>query len=683
MTATDPDSLEARAVFTVEATEHPDRAALVALYEATGGGPGTNWLSDYPLWHWSGVTVNRDGRVIELKLNVRKLTGSIPPELGNLAELKVLDLSRNALTGPIPPELVNLASLETLDLGWNDLPGSIPPELGNFASLRKLDLSYNELTEPIPPELGNLASLEELYLGGYADDGGNNLTGPIPPELGNLASLERLDLSHNRLTGPIPPELGNLASLRGLGLGGNELTGPIPPELANLASLESLYLGGKLVGGGHAAAPKLSPNVLTGSIPPELGNLANLRSLTLRRSAVTGPIPPELGNLASLERLDLANNELTGPIPPELANLANLRSLGLAGNRDLCAPADPQFRAWLLDRRVIVSPCPSNPDARLLPLALMRADGNGMTLELPQDLNGSAVSVSDPGVVAATLAQFWLELVPLGIGRADVELVPSGGGSPAVATVAVREAVGTFGIDIVMEQPAPLGFEETMVEAADWWSSALNGTEWEDRTAHCSGYATATADELLIGAAHRAGPLSGGAIATARPCFRAVSVGDSTILEPMGGRVTAGPLAVHSRDIMRHEIGHILGLVGLTGLVTRDFETDRDWGHFIGPRAVEAYRAGGGDPDLPGVPLPVTKGYHWCAPGEIMSVCGGSWNRVSDGLSVAALADLGFTVDMTKATPWRRVGGAAAAAMGGEPFREVVEVRIVPGPVPE
>ena len=35
VTASDPDSLEARAVFTVEVTENPDRAALVALYEAT------------------------------------------------------------------------------------------------------------------------------------------------------------------------------------------------------------------------------------------------------------------------------------------------------------------------------------------------------------------------------------------------------------------------------------------------------------------------------------------------------------------------------------------------------------------------------------------------------------------------------------------------------------------------
>jgi len=490
-----------------------------------------------------------------------------------------------------------------------------------------LYLRTNNLNGSIPTELGNLASLEKLWLDGYAGGGPRNtLTGPIPPELGNLVSLEYLELANNALTGPIPPELGNLTSLEGLHLGDNHLDGPIPPELGNLARLE--YLG-------------------------------------------------------------LHSNELTGPIPLELGNLADLRVLSVSKNRDLCAPADPQFRAWLIDKRAVVSPCRPNPDARLLPLALMRADGNGMSLRLPGDLwhSKAPVNVSDPGVVAATIAGEWLELVPLGIGRAEVEVVPYGGGSPAIAGVSVRETVGTFGIDIVMEQPAPLGFEEAMVEAADWWSSALDGTEWEDRgggSGWCSaasvGYgATALADELLVGARYEAGPLSTpGAVATASVCIREVYVGDSKTLETWGGRVTAGGRVVHDTNTMLHEIGHILGLVGLTGLVTTDFATDRDWGHFTGARAVEAYRAGGGDSDLPGVPLQAGKGNHWRANGELMSPPGG----VSDGLSLAALADLGYTVDMTKATPWR-AGDAAAAAMAGEPFREVVEVLIVPGPDPE
>ncbi len=57
VTARDPDRLEARAVFTVEVTENPGRAALVALYEATDGPNwvnNENWLTDAPLGEWFG-----------------------------------------------------------------------------------------------------------------------------------------------------------------------------------------------------------------------------------------------------------------------------------------------------------------------------------------------------------------------------------------------------------------------------------------------------------------------------------------------------------------------------------------------------------------------------------------------------------------------------------------------------
>ena len=58
-----------------------DRAALVALYNATKGASWstrTNWLSGRPLDEWLGVTTDSDGRVTELYLNRKQLTGPIP-----------------------------------------------------------------------------------------------------------------------------------------------------------------------------------------------------------------------------------------------------------------------------------------------------------------------------------------------------------------------------------------------------------------------------------------------------------------------------------------------------------------------------------------------------------------------------------------------------------------------------
>ena len=67
--------------------ENPDRAALVALYHATGGpnwANNDNWLTDQPLDEWHGVYVDGSGRVIVLALRRNDLKGPISPELGSL-----------------------------------------------------------------------------------------------------------------------------------------------------------------------------------------------------------------------------------------------------------------------------------------------------------------------------------------------------------------------------------------------------------------------------------------------------------------------------------------------------------------------------------------------------------------------------------------------------------------------
>ena len=77
-----------------------DRAALVALYNATGGADwtnNTNWLSNEALSEWHRVETDEDGRVSSLRLVANELSGEIPAELwGNLTNLQVLSLSIKA-----------------------------------------------------------------------------------------------------------------------------------------------------------------------------------------------------------------------------------------------------------------------------------------------------------------------------------------------------------------------------------------------------------------------------------------------------------------------------------------------------------------------------------------------------------------------------------------------------------
>ncbi|MYF61161.1 MAG: hypothetical protein F4179_05745, partial [Gammaproteobacteria bacterium] len=323
------------AVVVTVAQSAGDRVALVALYEATDGPnwiDNENWLTDAPLREWHGVDTDASGRVVRLRLRGRWDSETrvwIP----------------HGLSGSIPPELGNLGSLRELDLRNNDLTRSIPPELGGLASLEHLNLTRNRFSGAIPPELGGLGNLRQLYLGR------NDLTGRIPPELGNLADLERLDLNSNKLSDRIPTELGQLANLTDLflggapgGFGGNELTGPIPTELGSLSRLTRLWLGN---------------NDLSGSIPEELGNLSSLTQLSLGGNDLSGLIPPELGNLANLTEMYLWGNNLSGPIPSSFLQLGQLSVLSFA-NTQLCTPGTAAFVEWLRNKKLDDGPANCN-----------------------------------------------------------------------------------------------------------------------------------------------------------------------------------------------------------------------------------------------------------------------------------------------------------------------------------
>jgi len=315
VTVTPPDGTDTRPA-------DPDRDVLVALYNATAG-PGwannTNWLSDKPLAEWHGVTTDGNGRVTALNLSGNRLSGTIPPSLGNLSNLTRLHLgwgpetqTGNKLSGSIPAELGNLSNLTELILHANQLSGSIPTELGNLSKLTVLALQTNQLSGSIPTELGNLSKLQFLYLSN------NQLSGSIPSELGKLTDLTVLVFWGNQLSGSIPSELGNLSNLQYLYLTENQLSGSIPTELGNLSNL--LHLN-------------VRTNPLGGEIPPALGNLTNLTELILQENQLTGEIPSELNNLTNLVKLNLRSNQLEGGIPAWLGNLSNLTHLALSGNQ--------------------------------------------------------------------------------------------------------------------------------------------------------------------------------------------------------------------------------------------------------------------------------------------------------------------------------------------------------------
>ncbi|XP_034683325.1 receptor-like protein 15 [Vitis riparia] len=101
-----------------------------------------------------------------IDLSSNKLTGAIPPEIGNLSQVHALNLSHNILTGPIPAAFSGLRSIESLDLSYNNLTGTIPGELTELTNLAVFSVAYNNLSGKIPEMTAQFGTfLENSYVG--------------------------------------------------------------------------------------------------------------------------------------------------------------------------------------------------------------------------------------------------------------------------------------------------------------------------------------------------------------------------------------------------------------------------------------------------------------------------------------------------------------------------------------
>ncbi len=307
-------------------------------------GPGT-WGAETPLASWEGVVVDPViGRITELRLQSKEIVGLIPPELGELSELRDLDLSYNGFFGTIPAQVSQLTELTRLHLGHNRLAGPIPTHLARLTNLQELLLFLNKFTGSIPHEFSRLTALEYLHLDG------NQLKGTIPDSLGELANLEYLSLSDNQLKGFIPTAVLNLTKLRHIDLSYNQLSGAIPSGLSMLKYLCQIHLRNNRFTGtipdelGNLSNRQcyiyinLDNNQLTGTIPTNLGDLPNLRGLDVSYNQLSGSIPAELGKSTKLVYLFLTHNQLTGRIPVELSQLTSLFAIDLLRGNRLTGP---------------------------------------------------------------------------------------------------------------------------------------------------------------------------------------------------------------------------------------------------------------------------------------------------------------------------------------------------------
>lgn len=73
--------------------------------------------------------------MIALRISDMEITGTIPPQLGNLSFLVSLDLSYNNFHGELIPELLHLRKLREIDFSYNNFTGEIPIGITTLPSL--------------------------------------------------------------------------------------------------------------------------------------------------------------------------------------------------------------------------------------------------------------------------------------------------------------------------------------------------------------------------------------------------------------------------------------------------------------------------------------------------------------------------------------------------------------------
>ncbi|GLJ10147.1 hypothetical protein SUGI_0122970 [Cryptomeria japonica] len=186
--------------------------------------------------------------VTRMYLKSQNLTGVVPAELANLTYLEEM-CATNILCNFLgftkhPLQVPDF--FKTLEVTWHESSGYIPKELGNLTNLKKMDLFSNELYGLLPQSFVNLTQLKMLYIES------NQLRGEIPQIYGHFQGLEHFVASSNSFSdGSNLSFMQNLTKLRTIVLRNASINGEIPKYLGDsikpkILDLSYNYFSGEL-----------------------------------------------------------------------------------------------------------------------------------------------------------------------------------------------------------------------------------------------------------------------------------------------------------------------------------------------------------------------------------------------------------------------------------------------------
>ncbi|KAK1416464.1 hypothetical protein QVD17_32255 [Tagetes erecta] len=355
--------------------------------------------------------------------------------LAELRHLKHLDLSGNYFYGSLIPEFIgSFTQLSYLNLSNMGFSGNIPHHIGNLSNLKVLDLRSSYFPYMLYANdmawVSGLSSLEHLDLGWvglyqaknldmvfyticpltYLSLSGCGLSNAhLSLHLNSskmFPNIEHLDLSQNVFEGQLPHFFQNMTSLMFLDISSFNLSRSWNSLnlLTFIPSLSELHLSSCGLHNAHFSPNyfnfsahsviqylDLSYNWIEGIFPSQLMNMTSLRVLLLSNNILNSSIPVML----NLQALDISYNNYEHIKLVGIWKHCQLKELSISGNflgEELIGPSTNMSECSQYDLEVLISKgnqlTGSIPESfgRLVKLRVLNLNSNNLTGSLPKAL---------------------------------------------------------------------------------------------------------------------------------------------------------------------------------------------------------------------------------------------------------------------------------------------------------
>lgn len=285
-----------------------------------------------------------------LLLSTNRLSGHIPGTFKD-AMLKMLwlnDQSGDGMSGPIDV-VSTMVSLTSLWLHGNQFSGKIPVEIGNLTNLKDLNVNTNELVGLIPESLANMP-LDNLDLNN------NHFMGPVPKFKATNISFKYNSFCQTKQGVACVPEVVALLEF----LDGVNYPSRLVESWSGNNPCNGLWWGISCDNNQKVSVINLPKSNLSGTLSPSIAKLESVTRIYLGSNNLSGLVPSSWTSLKSLSILDLSNNSISPPLPKFTTPL----KLVLTGNPKLASSPPGAIPSPNNSTTPAVSPSSSIPSSQ-------------------------------------------------------------------------------------------------------------------------------------------------------------------------------------------------------------------------------------------------------------------------------------------------------------------------------